>query len=599
MTISNIWPLIFLIFVPLIILLYILKQKAEDYMYSSTFLWQEVYKNMEVNTPFEKLKKNLLLLLQILIVLFLIIALMNPSLLLGNKNFKNIVVVIDNSGSMNTLYHDKTTRLDEAKIKASEYVRKQSNNTNFTILSASDTIKLEVSATKDKTLAMGKIKNIKETDLISDVDNNVAIIKTLINQWESYQVVYFTDDTINLEDVNAEVVSLATQSNNLSLDYMNHIEEDGMIKALVKITSHSHQKTTTDINIYDDDKLLDVQEVTIEPKETKSILFDGLKFSGSFLKAEINENDDLKNDNITYDVVRQKNKIKVLLVSQKNIFLEKALKTLPSIEVYKTNDIDIMDESEKYDIYIYDNITPDKLPEKGNIIFFNPSNTMLFAEAGTKENGIATAEKSQITKYIEDLNIIIREYKNLDRPKWATSFMKIDNQSVAFFGQYNAQQIGVFAFDLHSTDLGLKPEFPVLIHNVINQMMNTGILIKNNYVAGEQVSFNPSSKGSDLTITLPDGKDLKMQLQYPMKEFNNTSMVGIYKVSQEVNNKKQTEIFAVNYPNNQEINNQVDSNIKSNNKTDISKGYINLQIYLIITLIVLLFVEWIIYLRRY
>ena len=67
MSFSNIWPLVFLITIPFLILLYILKEKSDDLVVSSSIFWEEIYKTLEVNSPFEKLKKNIMLLLQILI----------------------------------------------------------------------------------------------------------------------------------------------------------------------------------------------------------------------------------------------------------------------------------------------------------------------------------------------------------------------------------------------------------------------------------------------------------------------------------------------------------------------------------------------------
>jgi len=60
MSFLNIWPLFFLVTIPFLILLYILKEKSEDLSVSSSIFWEEIYKTLEVNRPFEKLKKNIL-----------------------------------------------------------------------------------------------------------------------------------------------------------------------------------------------------------------------------------------------------------------------------------------------------------------------------------------------------------------------------------------------------------------------------------------------------------------------------------------------------------------------------------------------------------
>ena len=78
MGIGSLWPLTLLITIPLVILLYILKRKYREVQVSSSLLWKEAYKNTQANTPWEKLKVNIMMILQILVILLLIFALMSP-----------------------------------------------------------------------------------------------------------------------------------------------------------------------------------------------------------------------------------------------------------------------------------------------------------------------------------------------------------------------------------------------------------------------------------------------------------------------------------------------------------------------------------------
>ena len=61
---TNLWPLFLLLTIPPVIMLYILKRKYKEEVISSSLLWKEVYKNTRANTPWERFKKNIMLLLQ-------------------------------------------------------------------------------------------------------------------------------------------------------------------------------------------------------------------------------------------------------------------------------------------------------------------------------------------------------------------------------------------------------------------------------------------------------------------------------------------------------------------------------------------------------
>ena len=75
MIFESLWPLLFLAAVPVIIILYLLKPKGEDYLISSNLLWKELLKNEQSRTFLEKFVHNILMYLQILITVLLVIAL--------------------------------------------------------------------------------------------------------------------------------------------------------------------------------------------------------------------------------------------------------------------------------------------------------------------------------------------------------------------------------------------------------------------------------------------------------------------------------------------------------------------------------------------
>ena len=58
-----------------IVVMYVLKLRRRDVVVSSTYLWRQVIRDVQANSPFQKLRKNLLLLLQLVIAALVIFAL--------------------------------------------------------------------------------------------------------------------------------------------------------------------------------------------------------------------------------------------------------------------------------------------------------------------------------------------------------------------------------------------------------------------------------------------------------------------------------------------------------------------------------------------
>src|SRR5450432_3255942 len=81
--------------------LYLLKQKRKETRIPSLLLWEALLKETSAATPFQKLRRDPLLFLQLLAALLLCIALARPFLMQGALGGKNVAIVIDASASMN------------------------------------------------------------------------------------------------------------------------------------------------------------------------------------------------------------------------------------------------------------------------------------------------------------------------------------------------------------------------------------------------------------------------------------------------------------------------------------------------------------------
>ena len=105
--------------VPLLVSLYFLKLRRRPMAVPSTLLWKKAIQDLQVNAPFQRIRNNLLLWLQLLLLALLLIALARPTQRAAVSPGQRVVIVIDHSGSMNAAdAPGNQTRLDEAKERA-------------------------------------------------------------------------------------------------------------------------------------------------------------------------------------------------------------------------------------------------------------------------------------------------------------------------------------------------------------------------------------------------------------------------------------------------------------------------------------------------
>src|SRR3954469_13332771 len=87
--------------VPLVIvLLYFLRLRRTPVAVSSTYLWHKSVEDLHVNRLMQWLRRNVLLLLQLLAALLLVYGVLGPRLHAGAGGGRHYVLLVDNSASM-------------------------------------------------------------------------------------------------------------------------------------------------------------------------------------------------------------------------------------------------------------------------------------------------------------------------------------------------------------------------------------------------------------------------------------------------------------------------------------------------------------------
>lgn len=587
----------FLILIPILILLYILKQRFEERQVPSLYLWHQVLMDTEATSPFQMLKNNILLFIQLLILLLGILALSNPFLQLKNWEYQNVIIVIDTSGSMSGI-GEKEVKLEEAKKKAEDLVDSLAYGSKITLITAANRCKVEISNSQDKKEVITKIKSIEATNSQGNIDDAYSLAKAIADQYESYKVTYFSDKAVEFKELNAELIYMKSNQDNVSLDYIADSLHGDKLKILVRATNRGKNHRNSEICLYGEDELLSVKDVDLSPGETKTIYFDNVSRNKQYIYAEITEKDALIEDNVIYEVIKQKDARKILLASEKNVFLEKVLSAMKDVELYKTIPGDIPED--QFDLYIFDGNIPDMLPTEGNLLFINPDkNNKFFKVDSEVQGGKVEIVNHGVTRYIEKADFIIARFRVLQTPYWANPLMMLKEKNVAFLGEQNGQKIGAVGFDFHNSDFPLTTEFPIFINNLVSYLVDRDSFSITQYECGNPIEINPLPETEKIFVNDPRKKVFELSSKFPVKPFEETYTPGIYEVSQKIGDKENRRLLSVNFPISESDITDYESQVNVLNNSTTSIGGLNLATYLIIAVILLLILEWIIYLRLY
>lgn len=605
----SFWPLALLVLVGVIILLYILKQETTQREFSSVMLWQEMLRNTEATRPWEKLKKNILLFLQILTVLLIILAMMGPWIkgLGGEKNC--VILVIDNSASMGAEYNDNDTRLEAAKAAACDYIDDTSAGAQIYIISGNQQAVLELANSSDRLEAKNRVNSISQTALPGDLSVTLGLVQSCCGEDENPDIVFFTDTAFELGGVQASVASFYSDQGNLSVDGISYAWDEDKLLVLSQVSNYSDSSVSREINLYGIDEagneqMLDIEQVDVAAGDVASVYAEISrdKLEGiTAIKAELNEKDGLEGDNTCWCVLDESKVSKVLLVTKSNMFIEKAFENLAGVDIYRTNDISVVDGDEKYDLYIFDGQVPKQLPEAGSVLVINAELPEVFVEKGKVESKLLTVEDCEVTTYVAGTEIGVNESLLYEVPTWANSFIKSNDGAAGVYGIYDGRKMAAIGFDFHQTDLGLKAEFPVLMSDLSEYLLGGRLTEGNSFVAGASTMLHGSTRGSDIKLACPGGEVKSLEASQAAGSYIELDEMGLYKVSQELEGDTITQQFAVQFPSAMES--WVDSAMTmigqdgQAQEANIHTGVLELRNYILFVLLLLLVLEWIVYIR--
>jgi Ca-activated chloride channel homolog len=187
---------LFLLLIPLIIF-YFLKLRRPKLQIPSLALWRSVLADRRVNSPFQKFKRNLLLLLQLLLLVCLVLASMQPFWPSGAERVQNLPVLIDCSASMAALDRpDGLSRLDEAKARIGQLIDEMLPDQRMSLIAVSNTARRLTEFTDDKRVLRAALAELKVSQVASRLEDGLRMTQALARTVPVETAFLYTDGNI-------------------------------------------------------------------------------------------------------------------------------------------------------------------------------------------------------------------------------------------------------------------------------------------------------------------------------------------------------------------------------------------------------------------
>lgn len=585
MIFESLWPLALLLAVPIVIILYLLVPKGEDTKISSNLLWEKLFRNQQSKTFWEKFIHNLLMYLQIVIILLLVLALMSPYISKKGGGSGSVVYVLDTSGSMQHRTAEGDTRIQTAVDEMKKEIA-ASEGAKFSIVTCSGMeTDLLVINSSDKRSIYRALDKVECTDAEGNFSDAAGAVQALLGEEQKGNVVVYTDGigqpkTGDFTDLlSAEVRVMGDEAFNVANTFLSCTKDENGYTAAAGLVNYSDVSARLELSLYEGERVLEIRSLTLDPDASYTCLFQNVDCKGEVLHTQISSvvfegserEDSLTEDNCAYALLDEASQIDAVLVGEGNLFIEKAYQAVTGQSLVKLQKADALDE-EAAKVRIYDAKTAALQSENiSRMVFADP-----LRSADKIKNVSLMVSDTQLTSGISNFAIGVNETNIYDLPEWATGFLWSGDDCAGYYGEHDGIRQVVIGFDIRESDFALQPEFPVFMANALSFLSDSSLLAQSEYEAGDTVLFHPQADFDVNTLSAA------------------TAKAGCYEVK--AGDKK--ESYVVRFSTSQSDGRITAEGTKGANSYQGQQIRKQLRNVLLFVALLLLLIEWILYVRQ-
>jgi Ca-activated chloride channel homolog len=547
----------FLLIVPAIVALYLLKRNVEDLEVPSTLLWQRTLQSWEAVRPWEKLQRNLLLLLQLLAAVLLVLALVRPAVPAAGAIADHTVLVVDTSGSM-LAREGEHTRFQQAVDAARGVVERLSGGQAITLIEAGREPRVLVSKGTDRQVLLQALQSLTPRPGTSDQRAALSLAAAITATEPGSGVMWFGDGGSARA---AEQESGMAVSGPFRFVQAGRAKENAAIGAfvtqpgqagtegLLRIDNYGSQPVRGRATIYGpDQQVLDVSEFAVEAGSSRTVTFERLPAAPVYRAVIEPEKDGLAEDNERWSVPFAAGKGRAVLVSpQGNRFLHQGLQTVGRLEVETRSELPDGTEGAA-DLWVFDGVVPDRLPE-GNILVIAPDRkTDWLPYAGAADvqaRPEALRPDDPLVKYVDWQDVHVARTSVVHEMPGMRPLVKAGDTNLVLAGSMAGRRAVIVGFDLHDSDFPLRPAFPIFMQNAASWLSSAQTVPIGPAVPGETLAIPLTPGAGKRTLTYPDGREQAVEAQGTTWLFRVPEQTGLYRLTEEAEGTAQVRYFAV------------------------------------------------------
>ena len=556
MILQNPWGLLLLLSIPVLVVIYLIKQDYRERSVSSTYLWHLSEKFRKKHLPLRRMTALTALVLQLSMLALLALAAARPAVSLGQ--IAGQIVVIDASASMQT-EQDGVSRFESAVEQAKELAQ-SGLCSSMTVIVASDTPAClvtggsageAIAALEQASCGFGGCNTYEAMRLAREACARMG----------SAKVTFYTD-TRYAEVENVEVVDMNRGEKNVAITALTH----GVGTFEGVLVSYGEDREVT-VGLEVDGEIVDTAVVFCTDGEPTPVRFATGYGSFGLATLFLDGEDALACDDYFTIVGNSTETVSVLVLGEETLFFEEGLRALGNCDVTVEPEYDTALEG-AYDLYIFSGCIPEEdiFPENGV--------TLGFAQLWPRGNFLEDVQPLSVRGF--DSNTVIHSFLRQDltadpllegmdaaladvsvqmyvdtyviptvMPAWMPLCGVSSREPMGLVRELeNGARHYLFMFPISETNLAMTPAFLMLLQKASTMALPPSLPQKE-YTVGETVEITLKEKAEEPTVHKPDGSQTALSSKEPTIV---PTEPGLYMLTYKLNKHEREAAFFVHIP---------------------------------------------------
>ncbi len=545
-----------LLFIPAVLAMYMLKLRRDQAVVPSTLLWSRLLTDVEANAPWQRLKRSLLLLLQILLVIVIALLAARPFLERPAGLARDIVLILDTSASM-AATDVAPTRLDAAKAAAIDALRDLPTGGKVSVIAADRSARIVVNETSDLGRVKQAVNALVPSTMPGDLGDALELASKLAARSGDAQILVATDAAVanvptTKVDAPVTVLPVGRDRQNQAIVALAVRTAPSSVtrSVFIGVANLDLESAQRRIEVWGDGNLLEARDVTLDPQARSDVVIDDvpneirtveIRLVGRDPTAGVAP-DHLAIDDRAWAVIPPDRTRLILIVGEGDPYLETALSYLPNVELYGVTPAEYGPKSDRtdgrpWDLVIFEAALPATLPDSPILAIAPPRTSALGQVDGTlKDPGIGTLSPDEpILRYVDLSTTHIAKATKLVLPDWARPVIPGPKGApLLYAGIRSGLPTAVLAFEPRQSDLPLQIGFPILLANLTGELLGGSAAPTEAIAPGTPVSLTIPSGATGLTVARPDGSTTELVASATggaSVTFARTELLGIYTVT--------------------------------------------------------------------